>query len=192
MTSRRTRTAASMTGAVALVTAFCTAAITGCDLSTAPRWDTTWIVPAASFELPLDSILPYDLPAAPVDADAEITLETPAVLFRLEAGESTVRRVRSGSLLLELTNPFPIGGRVDLRFEPPDGTTFSRSVDLESGTTDRRLEFTGPELQTFLRGDPIAVRLLATLSVADSTFHPPAQARLSVRSRIEFVLRAAP
>lgn len=119
----------------------------------------------------------------------QVEFETPPVIFRLQTAGPTARRVRRGALLLHITNPLDIAGRIDLVFDLPEDA-FVKTIDLRPGTTDERLDFDAAELDAILRGDSIALRARASLRPTEDAVTVNPHERLTIVNRIELVLRA--
>lgn len=97
---------------------------------------------------------------APTPVDGE------PVAMDLSGVDSTlVERVQSGAFVVDVSNPFAVTGTLDLTFTLPSGT-IQRSLAIDQGDYQERLELDGQELRDLLGS--AAVSLVTSGSIAGS------------------------
>lgn len=93
-------------------------------------------------------------------------------------------RIKSGSIRLEVDNPFAVTGAFDFNLTTPS-RTFTRSFTIESGTFERGLEFTGDELRNIVNSEQVDVRASGSLTPNAATVTVRPEQRVSFRPSIE-------
>ena len=78
----------------------------------------------------------------------------------------------SGAIILKMSNPFSVGGTLQLRIQG-NGVNITKNVTVAAGSTTQRVEFTGPEIRSILGKD-------VTLSITGPVTGTGAGATVSV------------
>ena len=94
-------------------------------------------------------------------------------------------RVQRGSLLLDMDNPFAVGGTMTATLSAP-GVTLVRPLPIAPGASQARLEFTGAELRSLFGPAPVTLTVTGPLSASPAGLVTvlPAQ-RLLATGRLE-------
>ncbi len=94
-------------------------------------------------------------------------------------------RVRRGSVVLDMVNPFAVGGTLTATLTAP-GVTLVRPLAVAPGTSQARLEFSGPELRSLFGPAPVTIAVFGPLSAAPAGLVTvrPGQ-RLTASGRLE-------
>ena len=97
-------------------------------------------------------------------------------------------RVRRGALLLDIDNPFSIGGTLTATLTAP-GVTLVRTLEVLPGTSQARLTFSGDELRSLFGPSPVSLAVSGPLSGVPARLVTvrPAQ-RLTAAGRLELFL----
>jgi len=132
---------------------------------------------------------------AAVDANAAIvrvtdrTVSAGPMTLDLSGLEADLTdRVRRGALLLDIDNPFSIGGTLTATLTAP-GVTLVRPLEVIPGTSQARLSFTGDELRSLFGPAPVSLAVSGPLSgvPAGRVTVRPAQ-QLTAAGRLELFL----
>ncbi len=102
-----------------------------------------------------------------------------------------VDNIQSGSLVLDVQNPFGVAIDVVLEIGGPNITTLQRTLNIGSGpTTSATLSYTGPELQSFLGKTGVFFRGTGTVSSpgVPATVTPTQEATLDASLDVELEL----
>ena len=97
-------------------------------------------------------------------------------------------RVQRGSLLLDVENPFAVGGTLTATLAAP-GVTLVRPLVVTPGASQVRLDFSGDELRSLFGPAPVSLSVSGALSAAPAgpvTVRPAQQ--LTARGRLEILL----
>jgi hypothetical protein len=117
----------------------------------------------------------------------DLSVASPATRLGFDLDDAVLERIQGGAIRLDVQNPFTLSGDVELGFATAAGT-IARSVTLEPGTGQRRLEFSGPELRGILRDDAVQVTATGTLASPGGTLTVSPAQELSLRLRFELTL----
>jgi hypothetical protein len=102
-------------------------------------------------------------------------------------GDSFINRIQHGAIVLDIDNPFQITGALSLTLSAP-GVSIVRQIAIAPGGSERRVEFTGPELRSVLKGEEATMRAVGSVSaVGESVTIRPDQI-LNAKSRFELNL----
>lgn len=102
-----------------------------------------------------------------------------------------VERIRSGALLLDVTNPFSVTGTLDVTFQ--DGFPgIQRSLSVVQGTYPDSVTFTGTELQSILGSDAVDVVASGRVSAPDGTLTVTPTQQLVLDSELRLVVLIGP
>lgn len=103
--------------------------------------------------------------------------------------DSTItNRVRGGALLLTVANPFTITGTLTVQLAPAGTAPITKTVQLGTGSTARRVEFTEAELRRLL-GRTVTVSYTGTVNSTGGPVLVTPQAAVLVTTRLELDLR---
>jgi hypothetical protein len=94
-------------------------------------------------------------------------------------------RVQRGALLLDVENPFAVGGTLTATLSAP-GVSLVRPLDVSPGSSQVRLSFSGAELRSLFGPAPVSLSVSGALSAAPSglvTLRPGQQ--LTAAGRLE-------
>jgi len=144
----------------------------------------------------IDADFRFRAEAVPGDVlvdEAEIRLEDKAVdvdpvdLDLEDLDEKISERVHSGAIRLELANPFSAEGPLTL--EITGGTRpITKVVDIVSGETRRRVEFSGAELRSILGQDGVVMSAAGSVSAPSGTLTVTPSMSLAMKSQLEIVV----
>jgi hypothetical protein len=97
-------------------------------------------------------------------------------------------RVQRGSLMLDIENPFAVGGTLTATLSAP-GVTLVRPLAVVPGTSQVKLAFTGAELRSLFGPSPVTLAVSGALSAvpAGPVVVQPAQ-RVTAQGRLELYL----
>ena len=99
-----------------------------------------------------------------------------------------INRVQKGSLLLTIVNPFTVTGTLTVKLTPSGGTTITKTVPLQLGTTTASIDFTAVELKSLL-GRSVAISYAGAVnSTAGAVSVTPRQA-VVVTTRLDINLQ---
>lgn len=101
--------------------------------------------------------------------------------------EAVVDRVRRGALRLRVSNPIAAAGPLALRLVTPT-RTIDRSIDLQPGTTETRVELSGEEIRSILGSSSTTLSVTGALSGAGGVLTARPDQVVAVESRLELVL----
>ncbi len=97
-----------------------------------------------------------------------------------------LERIQSGALLLDVSNPFPVTGTLDLTFQGL-APQIHRTLPLQQGSYQERLEFSADEIRSIIQAGTVDVWATGTVgSDGDITLTPDQE--LSVDSELELVV----
>lgn len=104
---------------------------------------------------------------------------------------TAVERVQSGSILLDIANPFDVSGTLDVTFEGGIAP-IQRALDVTQGTYSDSLAFTGSELRSMLGANPLDVVATGTVSAPGGTITVTPTQQLMIRSDFKLVVLIGP
>jgi hypothetical protein len=114
---------------------------------------------------------------------------TPIDFPELESDNALLDHIQSGSLLLDVSNPFSVTGNLDIAFQGST-TPVQRTLAINTGTYADSVSFTGTELRSLLSSG--AVDLVASGSVSASggaiTVTPTQELVLDSRFRLVMLI----
>jgi hypothetical protein len=119
--------------------------------------------------------------------DRTVTAD-PMVLDLSGLEAELTERVSRGALLLDIDNPFSIGGTLTATLTAP-GVTLMRPLVVVPGTSQARLSFSGDELRSLFGPAPVSLAVSGPLSGVPSgrvTLRPAQQ--LTAAGRLELFL----
>jgi hypothetical protein len=102
-------------------------------------------------------------------------------------GEGVVNRINGGALILEIENPFQISGAIALTVTGPD-LAIERQIQLVPGSSETRIEFTGPELRSILRDEKATLGATGSVSAVGGTVTIRPEQVLQAKSRFELTI----
>ena len=118
------------------------------------------VVSPAGDPVPIDLAATFDITAnvgsilvssATIDVDNRMVNIEQTTLEVSDIDADLVANIQTGSLILDIQNPFGVAIDVVLEIGGPGIVTLQRNVSIGSGpTTSATLSYTGPELQSFL------------------------------------------
>lgn len=112
---------------------------------------------------------------------AQVPLDTESI------DDAVVERLRGGALLLDISNPFAVGGTLVLNITTPSGP-IRKQIELKTGESAVRVAFTGAEIRSMLGTSGVFLNATGTVSSpAGSTVVRPNQS-VSIRSRLELTV----
>lgn len=104
----------------------------------------------------------------------------------LDVSSAIGDRVQRGRLLLDVKDPFAVGGRLSVRLSTPEGFVTTRPLDVQGGDRAYELQFTREELRSLL-GQPVTIAFSGAVSRTGALTVTPAQT-LVIATRFELVL----
>lgn len=93
----------------------------------------------------------------------------------------------SGTLKLNIDNPYPVSGKLDLVIGGPSTAPIARPVTLTPGTSSVSLDFTAAELRSFLGQPGVTLTVKGNVTASGPVTFLPGQTA-TVDSRLEAVL----
>lgn len=132
--------------------------------------------------------IPQDLriASATVQLEGRQIESDPTELDLTDVDEEIVSRIRRGSLLLDVDNPFNVRGSVAIRFTGP-GVAIVKALELRPGVQEQEIAMSGEELRQILGTNVVVSMSGAVWSEAGGLTVTPAQT-LEVASRIHLVV----
>jgi hypothetical protein len=127
--------------------------------------------------------------AAMVRVQARTVTAAPMTLDLSGLEADLTDRVQRGALLLDLENPFAVGGTLTATLSAP-GVTLVRPLDVTPGSSQARLSFSGAELRSLFGPAPVGLSVSGALSAASDglvTVRPGQQ--LTAAGRLELFVR---
>lgn len=121
----------------------------------------------------------------------ELEVDFEDLSFEFVGGEALINRIRGGSLILDIDNPFPITGSIDLLLSSHDSSTsLSREIGISPGHATREVEYSGPELRSvFVADEETRLSARGTMRMAtDSTVLVRPGQVLHARSRLNLII----
>lgn len=101
-------------------------------------------------------------------------------------GETAIDHVQSGALLVDVSNPWDVSGTLDVTFQPP-APSIQRTLTLDPGTYQDRIDFSSSELRSMLEAGEVGVQATGSVSSSGPLTVTPAQ-RLQVDGALELVV----
>lgn len=167
----------------------------------------------ATVEGPIDVIVTVNSPAGdPVRIDTSQRLAVQALPGEVRASQARVRfagsrsvtgsefdmsmggidpelsrNVRSATLHLDVSNPFAVEGTLRLQFRA-DGETITKTLQLRSGTTAGRVDFTSDEIRSLFDSSEVVLIPSGTFTSPSGVLTVVPGQAIGVDSRLELVV----
>jgi hypothetical protein len=150
-----------------------------------PVGDPVLIDGSSRFELLL-------IPSTILLPEARIRMQDQAVeleeaSFEVIGGDAFINRIQSGALVLEVDNPFNVTGTLSLTLGAP-GHSVTRQTAIVPGQSERRVEFTGAELRSVLKGEEATLSATGSISATGESITLRPDQILNMTSRFELTL----
>lgn len=114
----------------------------------------------------------------PVDLDVE------------DIDSAITDRIQSGTIILEITNPFGVSMAANISISRPSGGPLTKPVTIGSGATSTaQLTYTGDELRSFLGESGVRLTGTGTVSPSAGAVNVTPGQQVSIRSKLDITLR---
>lgn len=101
---------------------------------------------------------------------------------------TTVERIQRGAIVFDVDNPFSIEGSLELTFQLPFAPDLRRTLALQEGAFEQRLEFTGDELREILGSDDVTLVTGGSVTAPSGTVTVSPEQELIVASAFQLVV----
>ena len=120
-----------------------------------------------------------------------VTLDSTSTAVDFGVDSASVERIQSGALRFDISNPFTVTGSLDLTF---GGITpaIQRTLTLQEGTYEERVDFTGDELRSILGSETVELFTSGSVTATGGTLTITPTQALTLNNEFELVVLIGP